>query len=276
MTRITSFVFMFLLAAAAAPAQLQQLARSAPPEVDEALRQRVEGFYTHFQKGEFRQAENYLDEESKDAFYNAKKNRIMAFEVKTIKWAEDFRSANVLVACHTIVPMLGSAPLAVPLASDWRYHDDSWFMHLTKKEDVEMSEDAPVKATPFGQMQAGQEVVPPGGFRPPPQAPRPTIESLAEMYQVSADAVRFPAAADEPVTRQVKVKNNSMGKLKIERYTRDIPGIEVSVDQPEFDSGVDATISFTYHPETAKLGGRYRVDFMLMPISQMFEVYLDF
>ena len=72
------------------------------------------------------------------------------------------------------------------------------------------------------------------------------------------------------------MKNNSLGKLKIERYTRDIPGVEVSIDTPEFDSGADATISFTYDPETAKLTGRHRVDFMLMPISQMFEIYLDF
>ena len=200
MLRITSLVFLLLLAVAAAPAQLQQLARSAPPEIDQALRERVEAFYTHFQKGQFREAEAYLDEQSKDVFYGAKKNRILAFEVKTIKWAEDFRSANVLVACHTIVPMLGSAPLAVPLASDWRFHNDSWFMHLTAKEPGEVSQvsEDPPAATPFGQMQFSQEVAAPGGFRPPPQAPRPTIESLKEMYQLSGSGVSFPPDPKSP------------------------------------------------------------------------------
>lgn len=278
MTRSALFVLPFLVATIAAQAQLQKLAAGAPDEIDAALRSRVEAFYTHFQKGEFRQAESFLEEESKDAFYGAKKNRILGFEVKTIKWAEDFRSANVLVSCNTIVPMLGSVPVAVPLAGDWRYHDDNWFMHLDVKEESQPAEgDLSQAASPFGTMQFNQNVAAPGGFRAPPQAPRPTVESLAEMYQVSTQMVRFPPKPDEEtVTRSIKVKNNSLGKMQLQRYTRDIPGIEVTIDKPEFESGEEAEIQLTYKPEEAELSGRYRIDFMLMPISQMFEVFIDF
>ena len=277
MIRFASLIFTFLIATASAPAQVQKLATGAPEEIDSALRSRVEAFYTHFQKGEFRDAEGFIEEESKDAFYGAKKNSILGFEVKTIKWAEDFRSANVLVSCHTIVPMLGSVPVAVPLAGDWRFHDDNWFMHLEPKEEAESGEtELSQAASPFGTMQFNQNVAAPGGFQTPQQTPRPTVESLATMYQLSTQMVRFPPKPEEPVSRTIKVKNNSLGKLQLERYTREIPGIEVSIDKPEFEAGEEATIELTYHPETVELSGRYRIDFMLMPISQMFEVFIDF
>ncbi len=277
MTRFALLVFALALSAAPTPAQLQKLGSNAPEELESALRTRVESFYTHFQKGEFRQAEQFVEETSRDAFYGAKKNRILGFEVKTIKWAEDFRSANVLVSCHTIVPMLGSAPVAVPLAGDWRFNDGDWFMHLDAREEVDVSQDSTTSApSPFGPMQFNQNVAAPGGFRPPAEAPRPTVESLREMYQVSTQMLRFPPNPKEPVTRTIKVKNNSLGKMQLQRYTRDIPGIEVSVENPEFQAGEEVAIEITYSPEAGELSGRYRIDFMLMPISQMFEVFLDF
>ena len=39
---------------------------------------------------------------------------------------------------------------------------------------------------------------------------------------------------------------------------------------------VEVRLGQNYTPEAAELSGRYRIDFMLMPISQMFEVFLDF
>lgn len=277
MTRIASIVFTFALLAVSASAQSQPLTAGAPEEIDSALRTRVESFYTHFQKGQFRQAEGFLDDESKDAFYGAKKDRILGFEVKTIKWADDFRSANVLVLCQTIVPFLGSRPVAVPLAGDWRFNDDDWFMHLEVKEATEDGETLLTQSTsPFGQMQFNQQVSAPGQFQAVQEAPRPTVESLKNMYQISTQMLRFPPKPDEPVTRSIMVKNSSRGKLKLEKYGRDINGIEISIPKAEFDAGEEIEIQLTYDPKTSELSGRYRVDFMLMPISQMFEVFLDF
>lgn len=278
MTRFATLVLTLVMTALAAPAQNASLGTKAPEEIDSALRQRVEAFYTHFQKGEFRQAEAFLEDESKDVFYGAKKDRIFGFDIKTIKWGEDFRSANVLVLCQTIVPLLGSRPVAVPLAGDWRYNDDDWYMHMEVQEGVEATDELLSKVqSPFGQMQFNQNVPAPGSYQAPQQAPKPTVESLASMYQVSTQMLRFPPKPDEPVTRTIQIKNNSRGKLMLERYgTQDIPGLEVAIAKSEFGAGEETSIEITYDPETAQLSGRRRIDFMLMPISQMFEVFIDF
>lgn len=250
--------------------------RKAPPEVDDALKSRVGAFYTHFQRGEFRQAEAFLDEQSKDLFYNAKKNRIMDFKIQAVDYAEDFHKANVLVVCKTVIQMLGSEPLNMPLNSDWRFSEGEWWMHLTQNRGAD-SGDA---ASPAGPMSFSQTVPAPGsqfGAAPGPGAERPTIETLASMYRLSTDTLSFPKDPAEPVSRSMQVKSASVGKLIIERQTRPIAGLDVQIDGAELEPGGQATITFTYDPAKAEhVQGRVRIDFLIMPISQAFQVFLDF
>lgn len=258
-----------LLTAVSAPAQLAQ---KAPPEIESALSERVEAFYGHFKRGEFRKAEAFLDEDSKDLFYNAKKSRIISYQLKTIQWDEDFRSATVLVACETIVPMLGSSPVSVPLASAWRYADGEWSMHLAEKTDAKTTS----FNSPVGQMNFNQNSIAAGSRAPTPQVAPPTIESLSKMYAVDRDQLAFAGDAQQPVTQSVKLKNLSRGGLKVEMQGRELKGLEVVLPTERIEAGTEAEIAFTYRPEVKPLNGPYRIDFMVIPLSQQFSVYLDF
>lgn len=272
------FTVPLLLLLAVGLGSAQGLERKAPPEIDDALKSRVSQFYTHFQRGEYRQAETFLDEESRDLYYNAKKDRIMDFQIQGVDYTEDFRKANVLVVCKTVVQMLGSEPVNMPLNSDWRFEDGNWWMHLSKNRGAEGAD----AISPFGPMSFNQDLPQPGsGFRPPQQGgvtmQPPTIESLKTMYRLSTDTLTFPKDREGPVSRSMQVKSSSVGKLSVERTTRPIPGIEVTIEGAEIEPGGEATITFTYDPEKAEhVTGRVRVDFVVMPISQPFEVYLDF
>ena len=260
------------LLAALSPAY-GQLTRKAPPEIDDALRARVSSFYTHFQRGEFRQAEEYVAEASKDVFYGAKKNRIINFEIRTVEYAEDFRSANVLVACETMVPMLGSEPLAVPLASDWRYSEEGWFMHL--KDPGEDRSRVAVAGSPFGQMQFSQDLPQPGRLSDQQAKVKPpSIESLAGMVHVNPTDVKFIGGGK--VTRIVQIENRSPGKMTVEIVSSPIRGLTATLDQTEVESGRTGTLTLSYDPAVNALKGRRRVDLLLMPISQTIPVFLDF
>ena len=263
-----------LLAAGAVCAQ--DLARKAPAEIDDALKTRVSSFYQHFQRGEFRQAETFLDEGSRDAFYNAKKNRIVDFHIQAVEYSEDFRKANVLVVCKTAIAMLGSEPLNMPLNSDWRFNEGDWWLHLTEHQRPEGAD----AASPAGPMTFGKDLPEPGSnFRGPRGAAvrPPTVESLASMYSISTDTLTFPKQPTEPVSRTMTVKNSSIGRLSVEPKTRPIAGIDVEIEPATVEPGGEATIKFTYDPAKAEhVTGRVRVDFLVVPISQSFQVYLEF
>jgi hypothetical protein len=264
-----------LLTLAASAAWAQDLGRKAPAEIDDALKTRVSSFYQHFQKGEFRQAESFLDEASRDLFYNSKKNRILDFKIQTVDYADDFRTANVLVVCKTIIAMLGSEPLNMPLNSDWRFNEGEWWLHLTEHQRPAGAD----AASPFGPMSFSQDVAQPGSNFGPQGATMqpPTIESLASMYRISTDTLTFPKNAKEPVTRSMTVKSASVGRLSVEQTSGPIEGITVNIESGEIEPGAEAKITFTYDPAKAEhVSGRVRLDFIVMPISQPFQVYLDF
>jgi len=259
-----------LLSAAAVSAQT--LGSSAPAELEEPLRENVSAFYDHFRRGEFRQAEAYVDEESKDLFYGSKKSRIINFEIKTIDYTEDFRTAEVLVSCRTMVPMLGSQPLDVPLSSTWKYGEGEWLMHLKQPSEIQQKS----FSSPFGSM-AFDKTAPGGGQLAAQQAQvkAPTIESVKQMYRVNKQALRF-AGSQATAKRTVEVENRSIGNLKLESFNREIEGLTVVIDKPELGPGETAVIEITYDPKVRVLQGRQRLEFMVMPITQRFSVFIDF
>ncbi len=63
-----------------------QAPRKAPPKVEEALRTRIGQFYTLFQQGKFRQAEAFVAEDSKDAFYGMTKSRHLGFDIRSMSF----------------------------------------------------------------------------------------------------------------------------------------------------------------------------------------------
>jgi hypothetical protein len=241
--------------------------RAAPPEEEEALKARVNGFYTLFQQGKLRQAEGFVEEDSRDLFYNAPKARIFAYEIKNVEFNSDITEAKVLVAVETLTP-LSSQPLKQPLQSDWKRIEGEWYLHL---QAVESGESYQTPAGPMHFNQAtGTAGGPPTGFKPP------NLASMQTFYEVDNRNLRFSSDAKEPVTQTVTVKNKFQDQLTIDPLTREFPGVEIRVESEAIPKGGAATISFTYHPESARLVGTKHFDFELMPITQRVRIVLSF
>ena len=261
-------MFRFLplcLALAGSSLSGQALSKAVPAEIDSALRENVSTFYEHFRRGEFRQAEDFVEEESKDLFYTSQKSRIIDFNLKSINYAEDFRGAKVLVVCKTMIPMFGSQSVDLPLTSEWRLIDSAWQLHFDTNTGDENSD----ATTPFGGMSFYPNSQPSPGSA---QIKQPTLESLQEMFSVSAESVKFDDSGNAPTA---KVKNNASGKLIVERVGRGVPGLTVEIDNPQIETGKEATLTFTRDPAAAALTGRFRIEFMVMPISQRFSIDVE-
>lgn len=258
---------LLLVLAASGLAAAQDPFPNAPPEEQEVLRQRVNSFYSTFQQGDFRAAESYVAEESRDVYYNAPKTRIFSYEIRSIEFNPDLTEANVLVAVESLSP-LSSQPLKQPLQSQWIRVDGEWYMHL---KPVSAGEAYP---TPAGDMHFSQTTGK-DGARPPDFKP-PNLASMQTAYNVSERNLRFMTRATEPQTRTITVQNKFQSALTIDRLTHDFPGMEIKVESETIPKDGKVTISFTYHPEQALLTGNKHFDFNLMPITQRVRVVLSF
>ena len=256
-----------LVMATAAFAAAQNPFPNAPPEEEAALRERVNGFYSTFQQGQFREAEAYVAEESREVYYNAPKTRVFSYEIRSVEFNPDLTEASVLVGAETLSP-LSAQPLKQPLQSRWKRIDGEWYMQLKGLASGDGYQ------TPVGPMHfpegPGKDGSRPANFK------SPNLASMQTAYEVSDRNLKFSSGGTAPETHTITVKNKFQSALTIERLTRDFPGMEIKIDSETIPHEGEITIAFTYHPEQARLTGNKHFDFDLMPITQRVRVVLTF
>ena len=95
----------------------------APPEVDQELRARVNGFYQDFVEGSFspRKAEAFIADDTKDYFYNTGKRKFISFRIDTVTYSDDFTKAQVLVVGKETKMVLGhTVVMDAPMDTHWK------------------------------------------------------------------------------------------------------------------------------------------------------------
>ena len=265
-TRLLSFGLLLFLATSAAWSQ--QPFQKAPSGVEEALRARVSEYYTFFQDSKFRQAEALVTEESKDAFYNMNKSRHMGFSINSVTFADDVKSARVLVVLNMLVPMMGAKPVPFPVSTQWKLVDGEWYAHfpLPKPGDVVQ--------TPFGPKTIVERQFAPR--TPIETAPRPDLKSVGRMFRIDRDALEFPTSAPEPVQESISIENRSRGELTVRPISKPIKGVEMELTPASISPGEEGLLTFTYQPAVRQLRRQFRVRFVIEPIAQRFSVTLKF
>src|SRR5579862_6600434 len=73
----------------------------APPEVEQALRARVEQYYNAFIAGKFKEAYLLVADDSQDAFLVADKAQYKSCETVKRRYADSFSKASVLESCKS-------------------------------------------------------------------------------------------------------------------------------------------------------------------------------
>lgn len=261
-----------ILAISFASVASAQLEPNAPDELVRSLTERVTGFYSDFQNGQFRHAESFVDEESKELYYNVRKVRIMGHTIKGFTWSDDFRSVRVMVTALTLLPMMGSTPLPVPVGSEWTLIDGEWYMRLTPPDERRMTPFGRVK--PTGAAASGQGVV---GLQQNVIA-APSVASLRKMISFSSTEAIFPANPTEPITQVVGVTSHAPAgfDLTIEPIRKLPAGLTIAIEPVRIKAGGEATLLITYDPAIHVLSGRRPLDFEVSPTGQRLRVVAVF
>ncbi len=266
---VLALLFAVCAAAAEKAAPRNEYSASAPDAVKESLAARVSAFYGFFQAGKFRDAEAIVLEESRDIFYGIQKSRIFGFDIKSLEFTEDFKSARVFVTCKMTVPMMGHKPFDIPINSEWRWRDGDWFMRFGPRR----SPDGSIQ-TPFGPMKSSSS---PGashsGGLLPGASVRPTLDSLKNMFH--ADRTELRMSGSEPGEQAISVRNQAVGPLTLSVHGRLPPGMQVELPE-RIEADGRGKIRFVYTPGEEPLQGRHVVELNVLPIGQILKISIDF
>jgi hypothetical protein len=256
----------------------------APPSVDQALRERVNGFYINFVVGSFspRKAEPFVAEDTKDFFYNAGKEQYLSYEIGKITYSDDYRKA-VVVVVGKIERMLAAQKVVmdVPKDTHWKLENGQWCWTYNPS-------DFPV--TPMG----GSNPPPAPAITEPrkagvipknssPEAMRAAGSEVLKQQTMGLDKSSVTFSADQASSVQVVFTNGADGDIQIGLDGPMVRGLTAKLDKTTVPGHGTAVLSLSYNPSD-KTGpkdawepkGNILFRIFAAPFDRIFPVHVQF
>ena len=210
------------------------LFEKAPPAIDEALRTRVDAFYQAHIDGKFREADQYVAEDSKDAFFAAEKPRYKGCHISKITYSDKFTKADVVTACKSEVSMHAQRlDVTMPQVSRWKVVNGAWFWYLNGNPTEVV--------TPFGTMKAGPERT--GSASPAAAFPRdPVAAARGILTQVTVDRTTVTVDQTRSSKQEIHVKNGMPGNISISVDKTGIPGLTIKPEKQHLGPGEETAV----------------------------------
>jgi hypothetical protein len=233
----------------------------APPDVEEALRARITAFYQAHVDKKFRQADEYVAQDTKDFYYEANKPAYLGFEIGKITYSDNFTKARAVVSCKIRfqIPGFNEAPVMAPVPSTWKIENGLWYWYVDQQAGRE---------TPFGVMKPPDGTSSAGGF--PSLAAAPDIDTLWKKVQADKNAVQL--SAKEPSSDLVTISNKMPGNIWLQVDTPKTPGLEVTLDRGELKTGEEAKITFHSEPQEKPVNRVAQVRVTVLPTNQVIPI----
>jgi len=231
-------------------------AQPKPPKpVDEALRARVNEFYEYHVTEEYRKAEKMVAADSADLFYVRQKPKYESFEIKTIEYRDNFKTAKVTVTVEAYMHGVGfeGQKLKTPSVSSWKVVDGIWCWYVDPEE---------LARGPFGKSaNAGTKPVP---GTPVPEMKVPDTPAMAlGLLMVDKESVVVKPGITETVT----ITNGSAGTVGLE-VQQVLPDIKITLDKKSLNRGEKAVATLVCgdNPHGGEIG------FLVMPTQEVIHV----
>jgi hypothetical protein len=217
------------LALAQAPSDVFE---KAPPAIDDALRTRVDAFFQAHVDGKFRQADQYVAEDSKDAFFAADKPHYKGCQISKISYLDDFTKANVVTACKTEMYFQGQRfPTTMPNVTHWKIDNGQWFWYY-----VQLTE----RESPFGTMKPGAENPDAGVAAMIPKDFRAAAKEI--LSKVTMDSTEIGIDQDRSSKQELHLKNGMIGSIKVSADPTGVPGLTVRPAKSEVGPGEEIAV----------------------------------
>jgi hypothetical protein len=217
-------------------------AQSSPEavEAEKALRQRVEEFYKLQQDKKFRQAEDYVAEESKDDYYNGRKQEVIDYHIEKIILTDDNTKAKVMVKTKVVVLFAGAQEFDMQAETTWKIDNGKWCWYL----DPETK-----NLTPFGRMATFDKAGVPDIKGLDKTGEAPDLNEILKKISIDRTVLAFTGNA---LSQSVTITNGTPGPLRLalDPHVAQIAGLSAEIDKLTLDGGEKATVTLKWDGST--------------------------
>jgi len=233
----------------------------APPEIEAALRNRVTGFFQAQMNGKYRQADQYVAEDTKDYFYVLNKVPLLKFDITKIVYSANFTKAAVTVRTQREVGVgvIPKMKMYNQESTDWKIENGLWCWTV----------DQNIIKTPFGDMRRSTPALPEGQAS---GSTSPSIPSVADMTK-SVAADKSEIELGERKTDQVLLRNSMPGPITLSLNMPPTPGLEVKLDSSTVAPNGTARVLLSYDPAAdGARQGTVAVNVVVQPTQQIIPI----
>ena len=238
-----------------------------PPDgVEENLRERVSEFYNLQKDGKFRQAEQLVCEDSKDAYYNSKKTRWLSVELLSILFEDEFRTAKVVNALEGEMNIgTGVAKTRLPAATIWKVDGDRWCMFIPPPSNQ-------VSKTPFGDMK--RAIANAGSVDP--NAKEVRVDQSSVMSGVNLSKQELILKHGKRSSDSLVVENHLPGVVDLQLVEPSMPGLKLHLTQTRLRANEKCTLEATYDPNPEADVSDLQLTLTVEPLSKRIPIRIRF
>jgi hypothetical protein len=252
-------LFAFLGVAAFAQTDVPP-AEKPPADVDQAVRARVNEFYTLLKDQQYRKGESFVSDDTKDYYYEGSKPVVHAFEIIDVQYSNNFTHAKVTTKCTTplVVPGFPQSEVSLKIPTLWRLENGNWYLYedstkMFNLDGLQKKVEAAIAAAPVpGAAVSGM----------PKEIPQTPAFAMGKM-QVDKTDIELTAGAEA----QIQISNGSAGRMELE-LGYPLPGIEAKLDRTAVDHGEKAVLTLKAGKQAT--GGIFFV--RVMPTEEVIKV----
>jgi len=211
---------------------------------EKALRARAEQFYQLELNGEFRKAEAFVAEDTKDLYYKNSKPEISKFHIDKVKMDPDGKHAVVTVNISSTMknPAFGAMDFSAPVPMTWKLDNGRWCWYQVQNGDID---------TPFGKWHVGNLNSTSKVPTLPGLAAAADPNKLSTLVTIDRTAVELRGNGEAST---VTITNHMSGTIDVKLASASLPGLTVSVGKERLSPEETTTISFKAAPSTKPLG----------------------
>lgn len=227
--------FLLLLLPVVLFAQESDVFDKAPPDVDEALRARLDKFYQAYVEEKYRVAYEMVSEEFKDEFFASPKPTYKSCQIVKISYTDNFTKANATIVCKGVMKFHGTLTTTIPVTSLWRVENGQWMWYALKRTGP--------RVTPFGLSSAPED----NSETPMPSIPADPQKFAEDILNlVRLDKPKVVLKGYETSKDSIHVKNGMPGVVHLQLDIIQMANFSMKIDKTELKQGEQATIDFAY------------------------------